>query len=149
MPARPAAWSLARASLSAPPHAARRSTLHASGDREARGEGRPPPWRAHRPEKWSAVWPYNWTLLALLLVRNVGRMTINDAPETQGLLPEHTQRFYWMSLAFDMFKSGGGSLVSGGTGTRARPPARSLPLDISRRGAHRGTCRIKPPRGRG
>ena len=31
-------------------------------------------------------------------------MTINDAPETQGLLPEHTQRFDWMSLALDVFK---------------------------------------------
>src|SRR6185437_14114108 len=90
MPARPAAWSLARASLSAPPHAARRSTLHASGDREARGEGRPPPWRAHRPEKWSAVWPYNWTLLAHLLVRSVGRMTINDAPKPRAFSRAHS-----------------------------------------------------------
>jgi AhpD family alkylhydroperoxidase len=32
-------------------------------------------------------------------------MTINDAPETQGLLPEHTQRFDWMSLAPDVFKA--------------------------------------------
>ena len=33
-------------------------------------------------------------------------MTINDAPETtQPLLPEHTQRFDWMTLAPDVFKA--------------------------------------------